>query len=296
MEGKQPRIKILVACHKADPNIRQDDIYMPIQVGKALHPELDLGFQCDNTGDNISEKNASYCELTALYWAWKNLKDVDYIGLCHYRRYFNFKSKGLLKKITPDNLDKIESETFTPILPNSHEVILPTFWRTSIPIWNDFSLMVQQEDLYILFKILSKFYPDYVNSFEKYVLGNNRTAYNMFVMPRHIFDEYCTWLFDILSKMEGYVKLSPYISFQRLYGYLGEILLPVFCKKNDLILNCRQTLYINKEIDTPFIQQIKYHIADAINNLAFRLGKISMPKQIKNEYWEMYLKMDDINI
>lgn len=66
-----PRIKILVACHKADPNIRHDDIYMPIQVGKALHPELDLGFQCDNTGDNISEKNGSYCELTALYWAWK---------------------------------------------------------------------------------------------------------------------------------------------------------------------------------------------------------------------------------
>ena len=72
MDNKMhPRIKILVACHKADPNIRHDDIYMPIQVGKALHPELDLGFQCDNTGDNISEKNGSYCELTALYWAWK---------------------------------------------------------------------------------------------------------------------------------------------------------------------------------------------------------------------------------
>ena len=60
MDNKMhPRIKILVACHKADPNIRHDDIYMPIQVGKALHPELDLGFQCDNTGDNISEKNGS---------------------------------------------------------------------------------------------------------------------------------------------------------------------------------------------------------------------------------------------
>ena len=94
-EKKQPRIKILVACHKADPNIRQDDIYMPIQVGKALHPELDLGFQCDNTGDNISEKNGSYCELTALYWAWKNLKDVDYIGLCHYRRYFKMTNAEL---------------------------------------------------------------------------------------------------------------------------------------------------------------------------------------------------------
>ena len=82
------RIKILVAAHKADPNIRQDEVYMPIHVGKSLHPELDLGFQGDNTGDNISEKNGSYCELTALYWAWKNLKDVEIIGLAHYRRYF----------------------------------------------------------------------------------------------------------------------------------------------------------------------------------------------------------------
>ncbi|MDE6435176.1 MAG: DUF4422 domain-containing protein, partial [Lachnospiraceae bacterium] len=94
MENKEPKIKILVACHKADPAIRQDDIYMPIQVGKALHPELDLGFQGDDTGDNISEKNGSYCELTAMYWAWKNLpKDVDIVGLCHYRRYFNLNSR-----------------------------------------------------------------------------------------------------------------------------------------------------------------------------------------------------------
>ena len=87
------KIKILVACHKSDTAIYQNDIYMPIQVGKALHANVELGFQCDNTGDNISEKNDSYCELTAIYWAWKNLKDIDYIGLCHYRRYFDFFKK-----------------------------------------------------------------------------------------------------------------------------------------------------------------------------------------------------------
>ena len=37
-ENKQPRVKILVACHKADPNIRQDDIYMPIQGGQSAPP------------------------------------------------------------------------------------------------------------------------------------------------------------------------------------------------------------------------------------------------------------------
>ena len=67
--------------------------YLPIQVGKAIS-NTDLGVQGDNTGDNISEKNQSYCELTGIYWAWKNLKNVDYIGLCHYRRYFDFHKQG----------------------------------------------------------------------------------------------------------------------------------------------------------------------------------------------------------
>ena len=72
-----------------------DDMYIPLHVGaegkkdKQGNP-LDLGYQKDNTGENISELNASYCELTGLYWAWKNL-DADFIGLSHYRRHFSLK-------------------------------------------------------------------------------------------------------------------------------------------------------------------------------------------------------------
>ena len=82
-------VKILVCCHKRDV-MATEEPYMPIHVGKALHPDVDLGIQGDDTGDNISLKNSSYCELTGMYWAWKNLKGVDVIGLCHYRRYFDF--------------------------------------------------------------------------------------------------------------------------------------------------------------------------------------------------------------
>lgn len=82
-------IKILVAAHKLC-EMPKSDVYLPVQVGKALHPDLDLGYQPDNEGENISEKNPYYSELTAIYWAWKNLK-ADYIGLVHYRRYLGMK-------------------------------------------------------------------------------------------------------------------------------------------------------------------------------------------------------------
>ena len=84
-------IKILVAAHK-QCEMPKDDVYLPIQVGKALHPDLDLGYQPDNEGENISTKNPYYSELTAIYWAWKNLK-ADYVGLAHYRRHFCLKRK-----------------------------------------------------------------------------------------------------------------------------------------------------------------------------------------------------------
>lgn len=81
-------IKLIVAAHKAY-RMPRDPMYLPLHVGKA-GKDLDLGFQGDNTGDNISEKNATFCELTGIYWAWKNLS-ADYVGLCHYRRHFRGK-------------------------------------------------------------------------------------------------------------------------------------------------------------------------------------------------------------
>ena len=71
-----------------------DELYLPVQVGR--EGKENLGYQVDNNGENISNKNATFCELTGLYWAWKNL-DADYIGLCHYRRHFT------CKKLIPFN-------------------------------------------------------------------------------------------------------------------------------------------------------------------------------------------------
>ena len=74
----------MVATHKKYW-MPEDEVYLPLHVG--AEGKADLGYTKDNTGDNISVKNPNYCELTGMYWAWKNL-NCEYIGLCHYRRYF----------------------------------------------------------------------------------------------------------------------------------------------------------------------------------------------------------------
>ena len=85
MEREEDRIKILISYHK-ESEIITSEIMKPIQVGAKASP-LDLGILRDDQGTNISDKNDRYCELTAQYWAWKNL-DADYYGFMHYRRHF----------------------------------------------------------------------------------------------------------------------------------------------------------------------------------------------------------------
>lgn len=59
-----------------------------IQAGRALADEqLKECRYVDNTGDNISDRNRQMCELTAMYWIWKNA-DAEVVGIEHYRRRF----------------------------------------------------------------------------------------------------------------------------------------------------------------------------------------------------------------
>lgn len=225
-----PQIKILVACHKADPNIIQDDIYMPIQVGKALHPELNLGFQCDNTGENISEKNGTYCELTAIYWAWKNLKNVDYIGLVHYRRYFDF-SNSDIREIIPviewkPNNDRAKITSL--LSPHTIIVAKENIYPYSVAI--DYARGHHSDDLKIVYDIIKEKYPIYKDAFDKAILRKNASSpYNMMVASWPIFEEYCEFLFPLLEEIERHTDTSTYNDYQqRLIGFLSERLLNVF--------------------------------------------------------------------
>lgn len=221
--------KILVATHKAYW-MPDDDVYLPIHVGK--EGKADLGFIGDNTGDNISSKNANYCELTGLYWAWKNL-ECEYIGLCHYRRYFGQNPKDSSLKAKKQAI--LKREDYEKLL-GKYDIILPKKRNYYIEsVRSHYEHAHKKSDLDEVEKIIQEKYPEYSNAF-KTVMGRTKLyILNMFVMKKELFDEYCQWLFDIEFELENRIDISNYDAYNaRIYGFLSERLFNVWLEKQNL--------------------------------------------------------------
>lgn len=238
-------IKILVATHKKYwmPN---DDVYLPLHVG--MEGKEDLGYLGDNTGDNISTKNANYCELTGLYWAWKNLK-CDYIGLCHYRRYFGnieFVKNILIKNRFNKKINYIYSKKDYETLLNKYDIILPQkLYFYKYDIYKCYEIGHNIKDLNRCYDIICEQFPEYKEAFEITMHKNSLYAYNMFATKKHLFDEYMQWLFNILFTLEKRIDISNYDSYQkRVYGFLSERLFNVWIEKNKDRLKIKETTVI----------------------------------------------------
>ena len=220
----------------------KDGIYLPIHVGR--EGKADLGYLGDNTGDNISAKNANYCELTGLYWAWKNLK-YDYIGLCHYRRYFAGKNiHG--NDVENKKATILKRQDYVKLL-QKYEVILPVKRNYYIEtVRSQYEHAHNKRDLDETEKIIAEFYPEYSQAFTK-VMGRTRLhILNMFVMKKQLFDEYCSWLFSILFVLEKRIDISSYNQYEaRVYGFISERLLNVWLEKQQL--NVKEMPVINLE-------------------------------------------------
>lgn len=191
-----------------------DELYRSLHAGRALGE--DLGYEGDNTGDNISEKNRNYCELTGLYWMWKNVS-CDIIGLCHYRRYF-VRNEDFLKK---DYIEEV-LESYDIILPNSAETEHGSNRQhyKNAHIWSDMEVCKE---------VLSEFYPEYVPAFEHFMDTNLANFANMIITKKEILDEYCQFLFKVLFEIEKRVDISDYDDYQiRIFGFISERLLRVW--------------------------------------------------------------------
>ena len=228
-------IKIFICAHKEVP-LPQHPYFLPIQAGAVIHDHIN-GYQPDDEGDNISIKNPHFCELTCHYWAWKNLKNVDIVGLNHYRRYFDFTRKW--PQFSADKhfmaTDKFLNQDYTfpdiEDLLSKYDIILPVarHWRVSnTQQYGEYHIA---KDWEILRQIIKKLHPEYMPAFERTMDHSNiSVGYNMFITQWKHFNAYSEWLFDILFEVERKVPPIDDPIQSRIYGYMSERLINVFCE------------------------------------------------------------------
>ncbi len=231
-------IKIIIATHKKY-QMPKDKMYIPLQVGAAKNE--DIGYLKDNTGDNISIKNPFFCELTGIYWAWKNLK-CKYIGLAHYRRHFCLKRKSKNKFeniLTKEEANKLLDKTDV-ILPKKRYYIIEN-------LYSHYDHTMYIEPLDETGKIIREKYPEYYPYFEKLHKRTNAHMFNMFIMKKEIFDDYCNWLFDILFELEKRIEYDKYDAFHaRFFGRISELLLDIYIQKNKINYKEVNFIYMEK--------------------------------------------------
>ena len=223
-------VKVIIATHKKY-QMPNDKLYLPVHVG--AEGKEDIGYQKDNVGKNISKKNPYFCELTGLYWAWKNLK-ADYIGLVHYRRYLtNKKNRGKTTELKFKNVLALKE---TKELLKDTDIILPNKRKYYIEnLYNHYKHTMYIEPLDETRKIIEEKYPEYLTEFDRLKKRTSAHMFNMFIMKKDILNDYCNWLFDILFELENKMSDKQYDSFHaRFYGRVSELLLDVYINTNNL--------------------------------------------------------------
>jgi len=247
-------IKLLLSYHKPD-HLFKDSVLTPVHAGRAnalqrmaaddekLKWLLDNTIG-DNTGDNISEKNGTFNEMTTVYWAWKNydaIENPDYIGFMHYRRHFIFDDK--MEKASYECMDicedyynqiKYDEKRIIDLLEDCDFICTKPQWRQSM--YEHFRLNHEIQDLDTTVKILKEKYPEYATAADTYLNGHDAYFCNMFIFPRDIFFQYAEWFFDIT------LELMKQIDFTYKRLFVSEWLTGIFI--THLIQNGKKPKYL----------------------------------------------------
>ena len=216
-------IKIIVAAHKRY-RMPADPMYIPVHVGK--NGKEGMGYVGDDTGDNISSLNPHLCELTGIYWAWRNIS-AEYIGLVHYRRHFT--ALPLLQRIGKDKFDCILSKKELESVLKDCDLVLPKMRKYYIEsLRSHFSHTPNEhkENLAILRDVIQELQPGYVDAFDAVVSRTHAHMFNIFIMKKDVFDRYCEWLFPIMIETERRIDYTYYSPLEaRTAGAMGEFMI-----------------------------------------------------------------------
>ena len=196
------KICIYMATHGPECKYIPDKCY-PIEAGASIRDHLKYDLR-DDSGYNISEKNAVYNELTALYWAWKN-SDADIIGLYHYRRAL---------MVRADQIEAILAEV---------DLIIPKKTKMTVSIKEQYTNAHYEEDFRVFHETLVEMYPDYGKRFDEFFNQNEMNFCNMFIADRQFVDDYCRWAFPLYEAIEEKINTEGRTAYQkRIIGFLSE--------------------------------------------------------------------------
>lgn len=231
--------RIYIMTHK-EFDVPEKQGYFPLQVGR--EGKECLGYLCDNEGEHISGKNSSFCELTGLYWMWKNVR-CDIAGLCHYRRYF-VKHEEVQRGI-PLAEELLDCEYIEKCL-QYYDIIVPNSGMTrENSVREHYNVRHCITDLEICGEVLREKYPMDYPAFGWSLSTNLISLGNMVIAPKQILDQYCEWLFDILFEVEKRIDISNYDDYQkRVFGFLAERLFRVWMLNRSLKIREEKIVFL----------------------------------------------------
>ncbi|MBZ7978230.1 DUF4422 domain-containing protein [Campylobacter sp. RM12654] len=305
------KIKILVGYHKP-AELLKDDVLTPIHLGRALvaeaskdgkmsQEEYDWMYENmigDDTGDNISHLNRSFCEMTGIYWAWKNydkLGNPDYIGFMHYRRHFSFNIKknfnediygNVIEELIDDdykNIYKLNDIDIIKLIAN-YDVISSKFTNSlnanneNVSVYEHYKTAQFHKilDFDKALYLLKTNYPALKKVTNEFINGNKAYFTNMFVMKKDDFFRYCEYIFDILFKLN--LDNGNYSNGElRQEGFIAERLTDIYIKylisKNKKHIGLQRTLVKNTDIKNIDIKPI-----DGAIPICFMLDENYLPQ------------------
>lgn len=228
------KIKIFICCHKPC-NPKHNEVYTPFNHGRKVSPykgQMDnmIG---DDVGDNISEKQPIYNEHVATYWIWKNVHNVEYVGICHYRRFLGY-------DFTPLNTDALFADG-TDVIMGRKGFYPKTRWSGLIPF-------IQIEDFLIVWGSIKKICPDYLPTMLQYLNGYYSYNYNLIVCRKVLFDKFAEWMFSIFDEVEKYYRPSGYANSKRSLAYIAEVLTAVYFIHNKCKIKEMPIVFEGKEV------------------------------------------------
>ncbi|UFS68001.1 DUF4422 domain-containing protein [Paracoccus denitrificans] len=232
--------RILIAYHAPHP-VLAGPCLMPIHVGRAGAGTVLPDMAGDDTGDNISALNPEYCELTAHYWAWKNLPCTGPVGLMHYRRLFDFTGRLNAHFHAERYLPDFDAAAYRADVaarfasPAGPLLIVPRPARLSLPLGLHYRVFHHGHDLAVLRAVVAERHPHFRPDLDRALRSNRFVMGNMFVMSRPVFDHYSALLFDILAETRARLKMHERDGYQRRYlGFLAERIMTAYALGNHL--------------------------------------------------------------